>query len=138
MIDHVVESVAGVGIALWLLALAGVDARTMRLPNRWTLPALVAVSAAGIGDVTGGDPTTLIAACVAMSPYLTTFGLGHCGAGDVKLAYVLGGIVGDPLTALVLVLLAQVAMIIGPSRCRDSRWVPHGPALVGATILVAG
>ncbi|NMO03001.1 prepilin peptidase [Gordonia sp. TBRC 11910] len=118
-------------VAFWLLALAGSDARCGRLPNRWLVPAVVAVAASSIDD-----PAILLSAVIATTPYLAGFALNHVGAGDVKLAFVLGGMSADPIAALSAVLLAQITTVAWHVRSHTSRASPHGPALSGAAVLV--
>ncbi|MFW0790469.1 prepilin peptidase [Gordonia sp. CPCC 205333] len=132
------ESVAGIAVGVWLLALAGVDARTAQLPNRWTVPALVAVLMSGLGGLVCGDPAVVVAATVTAMPYLLAFVAGQCGAGDVKCAYVLGGLSGDLVTGLAVVVLAQLNVIIWQTRSRIPHRLPHGPMMTCAAVIVLG
>ncbi|MFZ2510731.1 MAG: prepilin peptidase [Gordonia sp. (in: high G+C Gram-positive bacteria)] len=120
----------GWGIALYLLLIADVDRRTLRIPNLLLLPlAVVAVSAAAQTPLAG------VAALTAAAPYLLGFLRRACGGGDVKLATCCGALLGSPVAALVAVLLAAV---IGLTDCvlAGTERRPHGPALVVATLAV--
>lgn len=114
-------------VVLWAAALAETDRRCGRLPNVLVLPGCGAVVASAVGH-----PGVLVAALAASVPYVLGFGLRVCGGGDAKFAFGLGGLLADPLAALVMVVLAQVPVLIlrrpGPR--------PHGPAMAVAALLV--
>ncbi|RZS43173.1 leader peptidase (prepilin peptidase)/N-methyltransferase [Herbihabitans rhizosphaerae] len=137
----------------WLaVLLTVVDLRHRRLPDALTLPAypvlavLIAVAAAG------GAGWPLVARAVAGA--LLFWGVhamvrrlvpGSLGAGDVKLAGVLGavlGVLGWAALALAAVGAAVVTLVLllaAPARV-SRRWrtgVPHGPGLLAATWLIA-
>ena len=77
-------------------------------------------------------------ALVAALPYVVAGLLGHSGGGDLKLAFVVGGLSADPATALLVVGLAQLVALVGFVTERR-RLRPHGPALSSvAAILVVG
>ena len=122
--------ISGIVVALWLLALAGCDTRTSRLPNPWLVPPLVAVAASGIGQ-----PSVLIAAVAAAAPYVVGFVAGQTGGGDVKLAFVLGGTCIDVVSALAVVLLAQLITVTLHVSSPTSRASPHAPALTCAAVV---
>ncbi|MFT4042503.1 MAG: prepilin peptidase [Gordonia sp. (in: high G+C Gram-positive bacteria)] len=111
--------------ALWLAALAETDRRCGRLPNVLLWPAALAVGGWG-----ATHPQVLLAAGVAAAPYLAGYAARLVGGGDVKFAFVLGGLLADPLTALVMVLVAQVPVLA--VRRRGAR--PHGPAMASAAL----
>lgn len=119
----------------WLVLLAVIDARTGRLPNRLVLPAVAAALVLGVLIPAAG-----ISGLVAAAPYLVGFRLRQVGGGDVKLAFVIGTAVADPIAALLVVLAAQllwltgvlIAAVVTRNRLPSS---PHGPALaLAATV----
>lgn len=111
-------------VVLWLTALAEIDRRSCRLPTVLLWPGLAAV-----GVSAGVRLSVALAAVAAASPYLVGWMRGLCGGGDVKLALVLGGMLADPATALVMVLAAQVLGLL--NRRGRHRW-PHGPPMIVA------
>lgn len=119
----------------WLIVLAIIDARTGRLPNRLVLPALTAALVVGVVIPAAG-----ISGLIAAAPYLVGFRLRQVGGGDVKLAFVIGAALADPIVVLLVVLAAQLLWLIGvliaAVVARDrSRSRPHGPALaLAATV----
>lgn len=125
-------------VALWLLVLGEVDRATSRLPTAKLWPGIAAVGACGISDMLSGHPGVLAAALVSALPYVVAGALGHSGGGDLKLAFVVGGLCADPSTALLVIGLAQAVALVGFTTDRRRRR-PHGPALCGVTaVLVAG
>ena len=122
--------VVGCVVALWLAALAEIDRHTYRLPTALLWPGCVAVGLSASTHASVG-----LAAVAATGPYLVGWLCGLCGGGDVKLAFVLGGMLADPAAALVMVVAAQALGLL--TRGRRRRW-PHGPAMIvsGALLLV--
>ncbi|MGJ0121323.1 prepilin peptidase [Williamsia sp. MIQD14] len=127
-------------IPAWLLVLTGHDLRSRTLPNRLTVPAVIAALAAAACD--GGVALSVVALSV---PYVVTCLAGGCGGGDVKLAAALGGLVTDPARSLVVVVVASTLSLgaagVIALRCRGSgNGVPqaHGPALVVAAVMFGG
>ncbi|MDR2279346.1 MAG: A24 family peptidase [Gordonia sp. (in: high G+C Gram-positive bacteria)] len=117
-----------------VIVCAVVDARTGRIPNAITGPAIIIVAA-----VSAVHPATALAAAVCAGPYLIAFTRGLCGGGDVKLAAVCGGLLADPgLAAATVVGAAFITGIV--LAARRARAVAHGPALVAVTLawLVTG
>lgn len=118
-------------IACHLLVLAEVDRRTGRLPHILMLPLLL-ISAV----VCVLHPVAGLAAILAAAPYLAGFTVHQCGGGDVKLAACCGAFLGSPVAVLVTVLAAALLSLAGCVLSHSSR-IPHGPALVLATLVVA-
>lgn len=117
-------------VAGYLVVLAVIDARTGRIRNVLTGP-LLGVSAVLIL----AEPSAGAAALAAVAPYLVGF-LGHgCGGGDVKLAIGCGVLLGNALTALLAVAGAGV-LTAAACLATDRSAVPHGPALVLATVML--
>ncbi|ALG84733.1 A24 family peptidase [Gordonia phthalatica] len=117
-------------IAGWLLAVAVIDQRTGRIPNRLVLPAV-----AGTAVVALLVPAVGLSACVLAVPYLAAFACGTVGGGDVKLAVPCGGLLADPVTAVLAALLAAVGTLLVSLATKRSRH-PHGPALTITTVLL--
>lgn len=117
-------------IAAYLVLLADVDRRTGRLPNRLLTPLLaIALAAACV------HPPAVAAALVAATVYLAGFLAHSCGGGDVKLAAGCGALLGSVAAALLAVAAAALLTVVLCLSTRR-RAVPHGPALVAATLAV--
>ncbi|RZQ66091.1 prepilin peptidase [Amycolatopsis suaedae] len=142
-------------VPLLLTALAvplvAADLRYRRLPNPLTLTAYpvlgVAVGAAALGGGPGLAGRALATAVLFAAAHgvVCLAAPGALGAGDVKLSGSLGGVlgaVGWTAPALAAVLAAVVTLaLVGYARLRGLRgWrdgVPHGPGMLGATVLVS-
>jgi leader peptidase (prepilin peptidase) / N-methyltransferase len=136
------------GIALAVVAAVGIaagwiDAYDRRLPDALILPAYPLAAALLLAH---GDADTMLRAVVCAAMAMALYGIGcavgQVGFGDVKLAGLLGLILGwvawtAPLIALVAAVLVgggQAAVVMSMGR-KD---FPYGPAmLVGAATAVA-
>ncbi|MCJ1711731.1 prepilin peptidase [Clavibacter michiganensis subsp. phaseoli] len=143
---------ARIPVALLLVVVGPVlvlaDLAAHRLPDRATASA--AVAAAALALVAGGSPLLLQAAACGAGAVLVLALLqaatgGGLGAGDVKLAGVLGlslGQLGPAQVALGIAAgtllggVAATALLVG-GRARASTAVPFGPWLVLGALLVA-
>ncbi|GAA4739957.1 prepilin peptidase [Gordonia alkaliphila] len=117
-------------VAGYLVVLAVIDARTGRIRNVLSVPLLGASVLLILAEPSAGA-----AAVAAAVPYLIGFFGRGCGGGDVKMAVGCGALLGNPLTALLAVagagaLTAAACLATGRSA------VPHGPALVLATVML--
>jgi len=139
-------------VVAWLaVTLTVVDLKHRRLPNALTLPAypVIAATVALAATQAGWQVAkgALLGAVVLGAVYLTMHLLSPraMGAGDVKLSGTQGAVmgavgipallVGTTLAALLTLTLSAAA----PRRVRQ-RWhsgIPHGPALLAATYVVA-
>jgi Type IV leader peptidase family. len=135
-----------IALTLWGAAIAGSDWRSLRIPNAWLLlllvPALLAqfwtghgLLGAGTGDALGG---LLFAGGLALPGYLAR----QLGAGDVKLAAVLGFLAGFSHSQWLLVaglLTGALALLMlarhGRGVMKQKR-VPAGIALVMGFVAV--
>lgn len=135
------------GIGVWLLV---IDARTHRLPNRIVLPTLAALLAlVGIDALVTGQSGTLIGAVIGMLvlggiyAVLRATSRGGIGGGDVKLAAVIGLVLGwhgwqalavGAASAFVLgALYALVLMAI--RRANRSTRIAFGPWMIIGAVL---
>lgn len=136
----------------WLaVLLTAVDLTHRRLPNALTLPAYPLTAATVAVATTHSTSETakgaLLGATTLGGAYLTAHLISpnSMGAGDVKLSGTQGAVmgavglpavlVGTTLAALLTLLLAATT----PKRVRQ-RWksrIPHGPALLTATYVIA-
>lgn len=139
-----------VGIGVWLLV---IDARTHRLPNRIVLPTLAAVLAlAGIDALVTGRSGSLIGGVIGMLvlgglyAVLRATSRGGIGGGDVKLAAVIGLVLGwhgwQALAvgaASAFVLGALYALVLmATRRAERSTRIAFGPwMIIGAVLGVA-
>lgn len=146
----VIVHIALAGVGTWLLA---IDARTHRLPNRIVLPTLVAVLLLTLGDgVASRDPVTLVRALLSMLILggfyagLHLLSRAGMGGGDVKLAAVIGLVLGwhgwqalavGAASAFVLGALHAVALIVLRRADRSTR-IAFGPwMIIGAVLGIA-
>jgi leader peptidase (prepilin peptidase)/N-methyltransferase len=129
------------------LALA--DLRHRRLPDVLTLPAIPVAGLAVVVVALAGPGTELALRAVAAA---LAFGGAHAllrvvapaalGAGDVKLAYGLGGLLGAagwaalPVSAVSAAVGTVVLAAVRRARGEGRHGVPHGPGLLAATVLV--
>lgn len=139
-------------VVAWLaVTLTVVDLKHRRLPNALTLPAYPAIAAAvTLASTQAGWQTAkgaLLGAVVLGAAYLTMHLMSPraMGAGDVKLSGTQGavmGAVGLPAVLVGTTLAALLTLILGVAAPRRHRnqWrtgIPHGPALLAATYVVA-
>ncbi|MES2684416.1 MAG: A24 family peptidase [Pseudomonadota bacterium] len=94
-------------LLLWAVAIAAVDWRQRRVPNAMLLllllPAIAVLSIRGEGLLQTTWPASLLGFAVALGVTLPGYWVSRLGAGDVKLAAVLGFVQGWPLVSYTLV-----------------------------------
>lgn len=164
-------ALVGIGAALWQARLVGlialtpaflaclVDARVMKLPNPLLAASLPGVVALIVYDAWDAGPARILGhiggALVATTISLIAHYSAHFGAGDVKLAAILGLFLGTPLEGAAMFLVAILAAgvyaciryltgallltfrpQVAPVRLLASR-IPFGPWLFLATLLVS-
>ncbi len=139
------DAAAFAAVQVVLVALAVIDLATRRLPNRLTVP----TSLAAVGLRALFERPALGGALVAGVAALLVFGLlslllrGGLGMGDVKLAGMLGFVLGSTVvSALVLGILAggvASALLLLAKRAGWSSAIAYGPylALGGAVAIIA-
>lgn len=136
-----------IGIGAWLLV---IDARTHRLPNRIVLPTLAALLAlAGIDALVTRQSGLLIGAVVGMLvlggiyAVLRATSRGGIGGGDVKLAAVIGLVLGwhgwqalavGAASAFVLGALYALALMAFRRANRSTR-IAFGPWMIIGAVL---
>ncbi|MFC9980015.1 prepilin peptidase [Gordonia sp. NPDC127522] len=127
-------------ILIWLSVIAVTDADTCRIPNVLVWPGIC-----GAMGACAAHPGAAVAALVAAAPYALAFGMRWCGGGDVKLAIACGALAVRWDAAVLVVALASVIAVgtvighrVGRRGPAGRGSHPHGPALVAATIVVAG
>ncbi|WP_435155137.1 prepilin peptidase [Amycolatopsis sacchari] len=133
-------------LATFAVPLAAADLRHRRLPNALTLPAYPALATALVTAAAAGPgPPLAIRAAAAAVLFGGAHMLVHAlsrrslGAGDVKLAGVLGAVAGA-VHWMALVLAAALASVVTVVLALVRHWrrgVPHGPGMLAATWLVA-
>lgn len=146
----VVAHVALIGIGAWLLV---IDVRTHRLPNRIVLPALAAVALLAVLDaVMTEDGAALVRALwglLILGGFYAVLRLASragMGGGDVKLAALIGAVLGwhgwtalavGAASAFVLAALYALVLIV-LRRATGSTRIAFGPwMIIGAVLGVA-
>jgi leader peptidase (prepilin peptidase)/N-methyltransferase len=132
-------------VIVWSVALARVDFREHRLPDRLTLPAIPVA----LGFLALNRPQNLgfaaTAAVVAMAAGLVTHRIADLGLGDVKLVpsvVILVSNAENPAENLaewfvVMAILGGIHAAIHMSITRDRRsHIPFGPAILGGMLSV--
>jgi leader peptidase (prepilin peptidase)/N-methyltransferase len=131
----------------WLaVVLTATDLAHRRLPNAVTGPAypatmglLVVTCVAGAGFDLGARAIAAGVALFALYAVVHLAAPGHLGAGDVKLAGVIGAALGAVSWSALLLgqVIAAVITVVFAVIARHERGAPHGPGmLVGALLLV--
>jgi len=140
--DAAEAGVVAIYIAV-LVACAGTDLATFRVPNVITYPAAVLAFVAAALMPDGDLQAALIGAATATGFMLIALIIsrGAMGLGDVKLAIFAGLAVGWPLIGDVLLLMAlsggAVAIVLLATRVRGRRDpIPYAPFISAATIAV--
>jgi leader peptidase (prepilin peptidase)/N-methyltransferase len=138
----------GLLTVLVLVPVALIDLEHHVIPNRITAPAAILALALGSALNPSGEPKRLIAAAVVGGFFLLTAVISPrgMGMGDVKLAALLGLLLGAevaPALAIALVAGVLVGVVVMARRApaeRRSAGVPFGPflALGGLTAIYAG
>lgn len=137
--------------AAGLLVLSVIDLRTMRLPNRILGPLTAGVVIAfGVAAAIDDDWSALLRAALAGAAALFGLGVLHLvsprgmGFGDVKLAFVLGVVMGwiswgtlvlGLFLAVVLGAVIGVAVAKAGGESIRARQIPFGPFLAAGTVL---
>ncbi|WP_298039327.1 prepilin peptidase [uncultured Microbacterium sp.] len=143
----VIAHAALAAVGLWLVA---IDARTHRLPNRIVLPATaVALVLIAVDAAFGGSSAQLLGSLLGMFALggfyllLRAISRGGIGGGDVKLALLIGLVLGwNGWAALVIgaaaafVLGAVYALLLMTMRRADrTTRIPFGPWMIAGAII---
>ncbi len=103
-------------LCLWALAIAAIDWQQRRVPNvlllALLLPAVAVLAWRGTGILGIGWLPSLLGLALALALTLPGYALSRFGAGDVKLAAVMGLVLGWPLVVYAL-LVAGLLMGLG-------------------------
>ena len=101
-------------LLIWAFAVAALDWRQRRVPNllllALLLPAIATLAWQGKGLLAATWPVSLLGMAVALAVTLPGYAVSRLGAGDVKLAGVLGLVQGWPSVAWTLM---AAALILG-------------------------
>ena len=132
-------------LTVFAVPLALADLRHRRLPDVLTLSAYPALATAlAVAALTGGGPAPPVRALAGALVFGGAHALVHArapaslGAGDVKLAGSLGGVLAAIGWATIPVAAFAAALLSGLwAACARRRRVPHGPSLLLATWLCA-
>jgi leader peptidase (prepilin peptidase)/N-methyltransferase len=133
------------GLAWLAVVLTATDLRHRLLPDAVVLPAYpVAAALLAVAAIAGPGPGAAVRAAAAAGLLLVVHAAvhlaapGQLGAGDVKLAGLVGGTLGAvswPAVLLGPLVAAAVTAIL--ALLAGSRGAPHGPGLLAAALLVA-
>jgi prepilin signal peptidase PulO-like enzyme (type II secretory pathway) len=137
------DGVLGAGLAVVLVALAVIDVRQRRLPNAIVLPAVLTAVAIQAVFHPGRLPEVLVAAFASAAFFLvpTLVYRGGVGMGDVKLAFLIGLVLGGgvvPALLVATVAAAVYALVLLARRGRSARkeTLAYGPFLAAGALLV--
>jgi len=137
------------GFCAALVALAGIDWDTTLLPDNLTLPLLwVGIASAALGwtipliDSVWGAIAGYLSLWSIYWVFKLTTGKEGMGFGDFKLLAALGAWLGWKMILPILLGASVIGAIIGivmkmSAQLREGRYVPFGPFLVGAGLVVA-
>ena len=136
------------GFAATLVALAGIDWDTTLLPDNMTLPLLwsgLVAAAVGwtipLGDALWGAVAGYLSLWSVYCLFKLTTGKEGMGFGDFKLLAALGAWLGFKMILPVVLAASLIGAVVGigmkmSSALREGRYVPFGPFLAGAGIVV--
>ena len=136
------------GFAATLVALAGIDWDTTLLPDNMTLPLLWAGLVAAslgwtipLGDALWGAVAGYLSLWSVYWLFKLTTGKEGMGFGDFKLLAALGAWLGFKMILPIVLAASLIGAVVGivmkmSSALREGRYVPFGPFLAGAGIVV--
>ena len=136
------------GFAATLVALAGIDWDTTLLPDNMTLPLLwsgLVAAAVGwtipLGDALWGAVAGYLSLWSVYWLFKLTTGKEGMGFGDFKLLAALGAWLGFKMILPIVLGASLIGAVVGivmkmSSALREGRYVPFGPFLAGAGIVV--
>ena len=138
-IEMTLTLIGAMGAFVPLVQAAAVDVRTRRLPDRLVLRAAVVVLAIAVFRFGDGAPGMAAGAAALALPLLLAHLVDPAGLGfgDVKLAVVLGALVGIIDWRLAPVALGVACMsALGWATVKRVRSLAFGPPLVGGAAVV--
>jgi leader peptidase (prepilin peptidase) / N-methyltransferase len=154
------QAIAGRGwfdLGLWLaavtafVALTIYDLRWMLLPDKIVYPLIVLAGCNRVADSVffnaswRGFMGSLVAALIGGGLFYVLFQVSDgrwIGGGDVKLGFALGFLAGDPLQAVLLLMIASVLGLLGAlpavvaGKMRRDLQIPFGPFLMAGCFVV--
>ena len=137
-----VQALPLAGFLAWMLVLAWIDARRQVLPNRWVYPGIALALAGGPWLPAGSWAAAGAGAglCFAVLAAFYFWRPEALGAGDVKVAALIGAALGAPaallgLTAALALAAAMGLALVAVRRWPRSRRVPLGPYLAAGSVL---
>jgi leader peptidase (prepilin peptidase)/N-methyltransferase len=138
---HDTDVLAWAGVQLVLAVIAAIDLVTRRIPNVLTLATAVCAIALRLGLARGAVAETLVAGmiCFAVFLLLALAARGAFGMGDVKLAGLLGLLLGRDVVAALLIgtLAGAVAALVVARRESRKATIAYGPYLcLGAALVI--
>jgi leader peptidase (prepilin peptidase)/N-methyltransferase len=129
-------------VQLWLVAIAAIDFATRRIPNELTLSGAIAATALRLAFARNELVEIVVAGavCFVLLLLLAIVARGGFGMGDVKLAGVLGLLLGKDVAGALLLgtLCGAVAALIAARRAGSLRaTLAYGPYLcLGAAVVI--
>ena len=139
---HDADALAWAGVQLVLAAIATIDAATRRIPNALTLTTAVCAVALRLVFVRDVVAETLAAGAICFLVFfaLALVARGGLGMGDVKLAGLLGLLLGRSVVAALLLgtVSGAVAALVAARRAGSRKGtLAYGPYLcLGASVII--
>lgn len=139
---HDANALAWAGVQLVLVAISAIDIATRRIPNVLILATAVSATASRLALARGNLVETLVAGAICFGAFLLLAmrAPGALGMGDVKLAGLLGLLLGREVVAALLLgtVTGAVAAIVVARRAGTRKaTLAYGPYLgLGAAIVI--
>lgn len=140
-----VDATVTAALGATLVGLAASDLRRRRIPNAVVYPALAAALTLPLLPVVGGAGEAFAGATLALAVMLPVYVIagGGFGGGDVKMAALVGAVVGFPavVDALLVATFAAgvvAAVAVGTRRARREDALPFGLFLALGALVVTG
>ncbi|HEX5797976.1 MAG TPA: prepilin peptidase [Candidatus Saccharimonadales bacterium] len=147
----IISFVAWLGVLTGLIALAVYDAKWMILPNKIIFPLLILATGSVLAQAVLQQDYNMIVssaagALVGGGIFYVLFQISGgkwIGGGDVKLGFLLGIIVGEPILAFLMLFIASLLgsifsiPLILKSRLGSRAKIAFGPFLIASTIITS-
>ena len=150
-INSTLDFVFWLGFLTGLVAIAVYDIRWMLIPNKIVYPLIIIATLQFLFKIVifESSPSTLIntilSVAVAGGLFYGLFQVSQgkwIGGGDVKLGFLLGLILSDPILSMMMIFIASLlglavtAPLLFTGRLKLKARIPFGPLLIAATIIV--